>query len=97
MRINLTTGLSLSATWIGVNATSLTLNVTVDGPQWSGFVTVYPCSSGRPLASNINFVAGQTVANSVTVPVGANHTVCVFTTAETDLVIDLNEVYSTVS
>jgi hypothetical protein len=82
---------------VPANATSVTLNVTVDGPQGSGFVTVYPCSSGRPLASNINFVAGQTVANSVTVPVGANHTVCVFTTAETDLVIDLNEIYSTVS
>ena len=82
---------------VPANATSVTLNVTVDGPQRSGFITVYPCSSGRPLASNVNFVAGQTVANSVTVPVGANHTVCVFTTAATDLVIDLNEVYSTVS
>ena len=82
---------------VPANATSVTLNVTVDGPQGSGFITVYPCSSGRPLASNVNFVAGQTVANSVTVPVGANHTVCVFTTAATDLVIDLNEVYSTVS
>ncbi|HEX2782833.1 MAG TPA: Ig domain-containing protein, partial [Ilumatobacteraceae bacterium] len=80
---------------VPANATSVTLNVTVDGPQRSGFVTVFPCSSGRPLASNINFVAGQTVANSVTVPVGANHKVCVFTTAAADLVVDLNEVYST--
>jgi hypothetical protein len=80
---------------VPANATSVTLNVTVDGPQWSGFVTVFPCSSGRPLASNVNFVAGQTVANSVTVPVGVTHTVCVFTTAATDLVVDLNEVYAT--
>ena len=80
---------------VPVNATSVTLNVTVDGPQRSGFVTVFPCSSDRPLASNVNFIAGQTVANSVTVPVGANHTVCIFTTAATDLVVDLNEVYST--
>ncbi|MBI5087944.1 MAG: putative Ig domain-containing protein [Actinobacteria bacterium] len=79
------------------NATAVTMNLTVDGPRASGFVTVFPCSSERPLASNLNYVAGQTVANSVTVPVGANHRVCVFTTAATDLVLDLNEVYSTLS
>ena len=81
---------------VPANATAVTLNVTADGPHGSGFVTVYPCSSVRPLASNLNFVAGQTVANSVTVPVGANHTVCLFTTATMDLVVDLNELYSTI-
>ena len=80
---------------VPANATSVTLNVTVDGPEGSGFVTVYPCSSTRPLASNLNFVAGQTVPNSATVPVGATRAVCVFTTTTTHLVIDLNQVYST--
>ncbi len=80
---------------VPANATSVTLNVTVDAPEGSGFVTVYPCSSGRPLASNLNFVAGQTVPNSATVPVGATRAVCVFTTTTTELVVDLNQVYST--
>ena len=75
------------------NATAVTLNVTVDGPQGPGFVTVYPCSSALPLASNLNFLAAQTVAESVTVPLGIDATICVFTTSTTDLVIDLNEVY----
>jgi hypothetical protein len=79
------------------NATAVTLNVTVDGPQGAGFVTVYPCSSVRPLASNINFAAGQTAADSVTVPLGIDHAVCVFTTSTTDLVIDLNEIYVSAS
>ncbi|HEX2782211.1 MAG TPA: hypothetical protein VHN36_01400, partial [Ilumatobacteraceae bacterium] len=32
------------------------LNVTVDGPQLAGFVTVYPCDAPLPTASNLNYV-----------------------------------------
>jgi len=50
-------------------ATSVVLNTTVTGPAASGYLTVYPGAS-PPLASNLNYVRGQTVANLVTVPVG---------------------------
>jgi hypothetical protein len=76
----------------GVAAVSM--NVTVDGPQGSGFVTVYPCGA-RPLVSSVNFTAGQTVANAVIAPVSADGHVCFYSNAPTDLVVDVNGWYAT--
>ncbi|MEO8697453.1 MAG: hypothetical protein ABI658_28385, partial [Acidimicrobiales bacterium] len=76
------------------DATSVVLNVTVDGPEANGFLTVFPCGSPIPLASNANFVEGQTVPNSVTAAVGANGKVCIYTTAMTNIIVDLNGAYS---
>jgi PKD domain len=56
----------------GVPATGVTavvMNVTATGPTTTGYVTVYPHGQARPTASNINFVAGTTIANLVVVPV----------------------------
>src|SRR6185295_18541998 len=44
------------------DAAAVVLNVTVTDAQAAGFVTVFPCGSARPLASNLNYVAGSTVA-----------------------------------
>ncbi|MBJ7609341.1 MAG: Ig-like domain repeat protein [Candidatus Dormibacteraeota bacterium] len=54
----------------GVSA--VTLNVTVTGPTTDGWVTVYADGTAPPTASNLNFVAGQTVPNLVVAPVGVN-------------------------
>jgi hypothetical protein len=43
------------------------LNVTVAQPQAAGFLTVYPGNGQPPNSSNVNFKAGQMVANLVTV------------------------------
>ncbi|WP_035799734.1 right-handed parallel beta-helix repeat-containing protein [Kitasatospora mediocidica] len=48
--------------------TAVTLNVTVTAPTSSGFLTVYPTETGS-LSSNLNWTAGETIANQVTVPV----------------------------
>ncbi|NUS09925.1 MAG: hypothetical protein HOY69_00690 [Streptomyces sp.] len=56
----------------GVPATGVTavvLNVTATGPTSSSFVSVYPDGTTRTSASNLNFVAGQTIPNLVVVPV----------------------------
>ncbi|GAA1072777.1 hypothetical protein GCM10009665_79210 [Kitasatospora nipponensis] len=45
------------------------MNVTVTEPTAAGFLTVYPAGSPRPVASNLNWTAGQTVPNQVVVPV----------------------------
>ncbi len=50
---------------------AVTMNVTVTSPKAGGFLTVYPDGSPAPLASNLNFNAGQTVPNLVTVALGA--------------------------
>ncbi len=53
-------------------ATAVVMNVTVDAPYTSGFITAWPSGEAQPTVSNLNFVAGQTVPNLVTVKVGAN-------------------------
>jgi hypothetical protein len=49
--------------------TAVVMNVTVTGTQKAGFLTVFPGAGTAPDASNLNFAAGQTVANLVTVQV----------------------------
>ncbi|MEV4612253.1 S53 family peptidase [Kitasatospora sp. NPDC049258] len=50
--------------------TSVVLNVTVTAPTTDGHLTVYPSGGARPTTSNLNWTAGRTVPNLVTVPVG---------------------------
>jgi Tol biopolymer transport system component len=64
---------------VPASASAVVMNVTVTEPTGPGYVMVWPCTSPMlppPLASNLNFVAGQTIANLVVVPVGPNGTVC---------------------
>ncbi len=63
-------------------------NLTVTGPEGSGWTTAYPCAGGRPLASNNNYVAGQTIPNFAVVRADASGDICVHTTAATHLVWD---------
>ena len=55
-----------------------------------GFVTVYRCGESIPLASNLNFVAGETVANAVLAPVDADGDICIVSLVDTHLVVDVN-------
>ncbi len=54
------------------SADSVLLNVTVTGASKNSFLTVYPSGGATPTASNLNFGAGQTIANLVSVKLGAN-------------------------
>ncbi|MEI7506762.1 MAG: SpoIID/LytB domain-containing protein [Actinomycetes bacterium] len=83
----------LSAIGQSVGAVSaVSLNVTATGTsasKYGGYVTAYPCGS-RPNASNLNFVASQTVPNAVIVPVSATGTVCFYVYGQADLIADVN-------
>lgn len=58
---------------------AVSLNVTVNEARASGFVTVWPAGFAQPTASNLNVGrAGQTIANAVVVPVGADGSVDIF-------------------
>ena len=75
----------------GVAAVSL--NVTaVDGQVGNegGFVTVYPCASGRPNVSNLNFTNRQTIPNAVIVPVDSSGNICVYVYGSAHIIIDVN-------
>ena len=65
------------------------LNVTVVNPEGDGYLTVWPCGSERPNASNINFTPGAVLANGVVAPAGPEGQVCVYSSAPTDVIVDL--------
>jgi hypothetical protein len=75
---------------VPADATAAVLNVTVTEAQGAGFVTVYPCGTAIPTASNINYVAGSTVANLVVAKIGAGGAVCLYSNQGTHLVVDVN-------
>ncbi len=74
---------------VPADAAAVALNVTAVDAAGSGFVTVWPCGEPRPTASNLNFVAGQTVPNLVVTRLGSGGKVCLFTQVGVDLLADL--------
>lgn len=69
---------------------AVALNVTVVSPTASNFLTVYPTGTSRPVASNINFVAGQTIPNMAIVKVGVGGKITVYNEqGSSDVVIDV--------
>ena len=65
------------------------LNVTTTSSEANGFFTVYPCGK-LPTASNLNYVAGQVIANSVVADLSERGDVCVFTSSRSNVVVDVS-------
>jgi streptogramin lyase len=72
----------------GVDA--VVMNVTVTGASAGSFLTVYPAGGVVPGTSSLNFAAGETIPNLVTVKVGTNGQVA-FANAvgSTDVIVDI--------
>jgi Glucose / Sorbosone dehydrogenase/PKD domain len=70
------------------NASAVLLNLTATEPDGPGYVKVYPCGEENTV-SNVNYVAGQTVANLAAVKVAPGGDVCFRSFATTQLVVDL--------
>ena len=71
------------------DASAVVLNVTAVVPSAAGFITVWPCGSTRPVASSVNFRPGEVVANAVLAKVGDDGEVCLATSSDTDLLVDV--------
>ena len=56
---------------------AVVLNVTVTNTTGSGYVALFPSGTPAPLASNLNFSAGQTRANAVVAKVGPSNRVMI--------------------
>jgi hypothetical protein len=75
---------------VPLNAASVVVNVTVVNPTASGYLTAFPAGVTKPTASNLNFTAGQVVANGVTVGVGASGQISLFVNSGcADVLVDL--------
>ena len=69
---------------------AVVLNLTATGPTTGGYLTVFPAGEAKPLASNLNFTAGQTIPNLVIAKVGAGGQVSIFNaTGSTHVIADV--------
>lgn len=76
---------------VPADARAVALNVTAVDAGDVGFVSVMPCTgrSAVPSTSNLNFAAGQTVANSVVTALSSRGEVCVYASAPLHLLVDV--------
>ncbi|CAN5494011.1 hypothetical protein BH10ACT2_BH10ACT2_26520 [soil metagenome] len=74
-------------------AAAVVLNVTATGATSNGFITVFPCGSPVPTASNLNFRASLTIPNLVIAQVGVGGKVCLFTSQAVNLIADVAGYY----
>jgi hypothetical protein len=73
---------------------AVVVNVTVTDTAGPGFLTAWPQGS-RPLASNVNYErSGQTIANQVIVPIGADGKIRVYTLSSAHVVLDVAAWYT---
>jgi hypothetical protein len=73
---------------------AVVMNTTVTNATAQSFLTVWPTGQTRPNSSNLNFRAGQTVPNLVTVKVGANGQVSFYNlSGSTDVLADVAGYY----
>lgn len=73
---------------------SVVIHVTITSPTSAGHLTVWPSGTAQPATSNLNWGAGQTVANGVIVQVGEDGKISVSNShGETHVIIDLQGWY----
>ncbi len=78
---------------ISTVAVAVSANVTVVGPTADGHLTIYPTGSPLPLASTINYRAGQVRANNALIATGAGGAMSVFggqSSGTVHFVVDVN-------
>ena len=64
------------------------LNVTAVRADDSGFLTVWDCAEPRPTTSSVNFDSESATPNTVISTLSASGAVCVYSSAETDVIVD---------
>jgi hypothetical protein len=91
---HLTAGASLAIELEAASAAAI-VNLTAVEPIGRGFLTLFPCGSAMPIVSNLNVVAGSIVANRGLVSTGGSNRFCVFSSVDTDVVVDVEAVVTT--
>lgn len=74
---------------IAADATAAVVNVTAVAPASSGFLSVFPCSTGSPDTSVLNYGPGEVVANSTIATLDGSGRLCVWTLAASDVLVDI--------
>ncbi|MEO5842124.1 MAG: arylsulfotransferase family protein [Acidimicrobiales bacterium] len=80
---------SLDVPQIPGGVRSAMVDVVAVGGEGSGYLTVFACGTPQPATSSVNYVAARAVMNLVTVPLGADGKLCVYSSARVDVIVDL--------
>ena len=82
----------------GIPATgvkAVVINLTAVSPAASGHLTAYAAGQPQPSVSNVSYTAGHSIANQAIVPVNADGTITVTSSARTDVTVDLTGYFPT--
>ncbi len=78
---------------IDASARGASLNLTVAGGPWAGFLVAVPCGATSDV-STLNFPGwGVAVANSANVKLDGSGAVCVTTSAPTHVIVDITGIW----
>jgi hypothetical protein len=78
-------------------AQAYSLNVAVVPSSNAGFLTAYPTGMALPLASTLDWSQGLITSNAAIVPGGTNGAIDMYANSPTDVVIDINGYYASVT
>ena len=70
-------------------ATAVIVTLTVPSAGAAGFVTAHPAGGVRPVASNLNVVAGATVANTALVRIGTGGAIALDSNVAMHVIVDV--------
>ncbi|HUF97919.1 MAG TPA: hypothetical protein VMM60_07290, partial [Ilumatobacter sp.] len=71
------------------DAAAAMVNVTAVDPDDDGFLTVFPCGD-LPTTSTVNYFEGQFVPNGAVAELSDDGTVCIYSLAATDILLDVS-------
>ena len=74
---------------IPTDATALSANFTLTNENGNGFLTVYNCTTNRPLASTLNYYTSEVTHNAGLFPLGPSGELCLYSMREAHIVIDV--------
>jgi hypothetical protein len=78
-------------------ASAVAVNITVTQPSTAGYVTAYATGTSRPITPAVRYVAQQTVAAMTVVPVSAAGSITLFSSASTQLILDVQGYFTDVA
>jgi len=79
---------------IPANAGAYSINVAAILPASDGFLTVFPTGASQPASSDLNFLAGEVIANAIVAPAGSGGAIDVFVNVSTHMILDINGYYA---
>jgi hypothetical protein len=77
-----------------VGAAAASVNVTAADAGGAGYLTVWPCDADRPVASSVNYRSGGARGGHTTSRLAADGTLCVFSSAPADVIVDLQGLFA---